>query len=219
MSELALRIPDRDMPFMSTTPPTISPRLRSRESSAAPSSSTSASSPIAGPSKLRVLIRLPHVVPESNVSARFKFAVGLLATLKRSYAAAAFAVFLVGIVIMLLHGKSPAPSQNDSESDSPRWNSAITAPAAQQAPSGPMIHSGDVQSRTVAPMARSAAPQTPVDVARRPAAASPVTAAAVDQIPYMPRSNPSIEGMASRGPPWRGPTPTPTSGPAAPTYR
>jgi hypothetical protein len=202
---------------MSATHPTISPRPRSYEPIRSPSPTVS--TPAANSSKLRVLIRLPHVVPESNASARFKFAVGLLATLRRSYAAAAFAVFLVGIVIMLLHGKSPAPSQNDSESDSPRWNSAITAPAAQQAPSGPMIHSGDVQARTVAPMARSAAPQTPVDVARRPAAASPITAGAVDQIPYMPRSNPSLEGMASRGPPWRGPTPTPTSVPAAPTYR
>ena len=135
------------MPFMSTTPPTISPRLRSRESSAAPSSSTSVSSPIAGPSKLRVLIRLPRVVPESNVSARFKFAVGLLATLKRSYAAAAFAVFLVGIVIMLLHGKSPVPSQNDSESDSPRWNSAITAPAGTATAPTPPRESGRASRR------------------------------------------------------------------------
>src|SRR5438105_4754069 len=90
-------------PFMSVTPPTISPRLRSREPIGA---AVSAPKPAHDDTPaLRVLIRLPHVALHSGTSPRFKFATKLFSTLKRKYAAAAFALFVVCMVAMLLRGK------------------------------------------------------------------------------------------------------------------
>jgi hypothetical protein len=209
---------------MSTLPPTISPRLRSRESSNLTTAATAPSPAPATHSKLRVLIRLPHVAAESKASARFQFAVGLLAALKRRYAAAAFVVFLVAMVAMLLHGKSGETPRNDRDSEAPRWNSAVTVPAAQQppsgrqTPSGAALHSGDRQPRPAAPAAQSAVRQGRADAQGRPAL-PPIVTASADHVPDMPRANPSREGFVDPTPPWRGQPSGPPGDPYGRTFR
>jgi hypothetical protein len=190
---------------MSTTPPTISPRSRSRESG----HPTSAAAPaLATYSKLRVVIRLPHIAAESKRSNRFQIAVGLLAALRRSYAAAAFIVFLVAMVAMLLHGKSGETPRNDRDSAAPRWNSAVTVPAAQQPPPGRQApaptttHSDVPLPQPAAPFAQSAVRQAPAATTARPAL-PPIATASNDPIPNMPRFNPSRNDIAEPGAPWR----------------
>jgi hypothetical protein len=170
------------------------------------------------------LIRLPHVAAESKASARFQVAVGLLSALKRSYAAAAFALFLVGMVIMLLHGKSADTTHNEADSDAPRWNSTVTAPAGQQSPSvrqvpaASAIRSGQNPSPAAIPMAQPAVQQRPVDPPRQAMPAPPIATATADRIPDMPRINPSRESMAERGPAWRVQPSGPVGGSSVPTY-
>jgi hypothetical protein len=210
---------------MSTTPPTISPRLRSRESGSLPATRAASSAASTAHSNLRVLIRLPHIAAESKASARFQVAVGLLAAMKRSYAAAAFAVFLVGMVLMLLHGKSADTTHSEADSDAPRWNSAATAPAGQQAPSvrqvpaASAIRSGQSPSPTSVPTAQPTVQQRPVEPLRQGMPASPTATVTTDRIPPMPRINPSRESMAERGPAWSVQPSGPVGNPSVPNLR
>ncbi len=206
---------------MSTLPATISPRLRSRESGSLPIATIAPAPTVAAHSKLRVLIRLPHVAAESKASARFQVAVGLLAAVRRSYAAAAFVVFLVAMVAMLLHGKSGETTRNDHDSEAPRWNSAVTVPAVQQPPSGLQSHSAAGLRSTeplqsAAPVAKPAMPIAPAAVQQAPMNATgrtplpPISTASAYHPPYMPRTNPSQAGFAGPGPSWPGQPPGPT---------
>ncbi len=202
---------------MSTSSPTINPRLRLRESDN-PTTVTAPSPAAVAHSKLRVLIRLPHVAAESKSPGRFQLAVALLAGLKRRYAAAAFIVFLVAMVAILLHGKSGETARSDHEPDT-RWNGAVTVPAVQQPPTGRQgpssaaLHSGDRQPPPAAPMAQSAVRQGPTDAQGRPAL-PPIVTASADPIPNMPRNSPPRDGFADPTPPWRGQPSAPPGDPS-----
>ena len=197
---------------MSVTPPNISPRLRSRQPIVA---EDSIPHPVRPETRgLRVLIRLPNVASDSIDSPRFKFASRLFSTLKRKYAAAAFAVFVVCMVAMLLRGKRGVAPHDETGADAPRWNSAVTVSPSKPGPSAPILQSAASQPHSDGPMPWPAQ-QSSVDPSRRlapeagslnKAAASPSTAAAANSTgsakwdipPAMPTRYPLREAMADR---------------------
>jgi hypothetical protein len=200
---------------MSLTPPNISPRLRSRQPIVP-------AEPVHQPVRLetpglRVLIRLPNVASDSTASPRLMFASRLFSTLKRKYAAAAFAVFVVCMVAMLLRGKRGVAPHDEAGADAPRWNSAVTVGPSKPGPSAPITQSAASQPHSDdGPMPWSAQ-QSSVDPSRRlapevgslnKAAASASTATAAnstgsprwDNPPTMPTRYPLREAMADRAP-------------------
>ncbi len=155
---------------MTNSPTTISPRLRARESAIvpAPAAASRAGEP---PSSLRVLVRLPNVAAPKPAVRRFKFTATLFSTLRRKYAAAAFGVFLVCMVIMLIRGKRGQPEHGDSANDAPRWNSTLTVPTHKEPVAAPVA---------VQPPASTASAEgpTPWELGPRPAADTSHQAAA-----------------------------------------
>ncbi|HEV2970807.1 MAG TPA: hypothetical protein VGY55_12620 [Pirellulales bacterium] len=192
---------------MNATPPAISPRLRSREPLAAASHTPPAAVP--GNPLLRVLIRLPNIAAPSTAAARFQFANKLFSTLKRRYAAAAFAVFVVCMIAMLLRGKHGTAVHNDLGSDAPPWNGAVTVSPVAEGPGQRMVESAESQSRIGKSPPWSPAPQNPSDAqppARNVSGWQPPTggigstytnsSAADDQIPVMNRSFDALDRRA-----------------------
>lgn len=200
---------------MSVTPPNISPRLRSRQPIMAAESAPQPAR-LEAPG-LRVLIRLPNVASDSTASPRFLIASRLFSTLKRKYAAAAFAVFVVCMVAMLLRGKrGAAPRDEEAGADAPRWNSAVTVAPSKAGPSAPILQSAASQPHSDGPLPWSAQ-QSSVDPSRRPApevgslnkaapsastaaAANPTGSAKWDNLPVMANRYPLREAMADRAP-------------------
>jgi hypothetical protein len=197
---------------MSVTPPNISPRLRSRQPIVA---ADSIPHPVRPETRgLRVLIRLPNVASDSTDSPRFKFASRLFSTLRRKYAAAAFAVFVVCMVTMLLRGKrGAAPHDEEAGADAPRWNSAVTAAPSKAGPSAPILHSAASQPHSDVPVPWDQ--QSSVEPSRRlapdigssnkaaptpsPAASANSTGSARwDNLPVMANRYPFREAMADR---------------------
>ena len=205
---------------MSMTPPTISPRPRSRESLVAsprpPLAPTPA--PPAGPA-LRILIRLPRIAEPAAAANRYRFAAMLFSTLKRKYATAAFAVFCVAMIAIFMHGRHKKSAPNDLGSEAPLWNGGIAVSpvgqsAGQQSPlpqsTGPIFPAarGGAQASGAAPWA--AHEPTLADQRRRggppenswqpPANGAPVQASqnpnsnVADQVPNMPLRNPAHNG-------------------------
>ena len=128
---------------MSVTPPNISPRLRSRQPIMA---ADSAPQPVRLETPgLRVLIRVPNVASVSTASPRLVFASRLFSTLKRKYAAGAFAVFVVCMVAMLLRGKREAAPHDETGAEAPHWNSAVTVAPSKSKPSAPITQSAASQ--------------------------------------------------------------------------
>jgi hypothetical protein len=209
---------------MSFTPSNISPRLRSRQPHA-PVESAPQPIRLETPG-LRVLIRLPNVASDSTASPRFKFASRLFSTLKRKYAAAAFAVFVVCMVAMLLRGKRGAAPHDEAGADAPRWNSAVTVGPGKPAPSAPILQSAANQPHSDGPMPWSAQ-QSSVDPSRRlapetgsfnkaatgpsTAAANPTGSARWDNVPTMSPRYPLREAMNDRAPTRALPPPWPAS--------
>jgi hypothetical protein len=196
---------------MNVTPPTISPRRRAREPVAAASGMSPAPAP-SNPS-LRVLIRLPNIAAPSTATARFQFANKLFSTLKRRYAAAAFAVFVVCMVALLLRGKRGATAHDDSGSDAPPWNGAVTVSPAAEGPVRPAFQSAagqPVKSNAPSwPPARQAPadaqpPVRDVSAWQPPASGIGTTSAnstaADDRMPSMPTRNPSYDATGGRAP-------------------
>jgi hypothetical protein len=149
----------------------------------------------------------------------------LFSTLKRKYAAAAFALFVVCMVAMLLRGKRGAEPHDEAGGDAPRWNNPLTITPGKEAPSGPILQSAAGQPRNDGPKPWSAA-QSPIDSSRRtpldgdpwnkPAASAANAAAANltsspkgDNLPAMSTRYPVREAMTDR-------TPSRTSTPAWP---
>jgi hypothetical protein len=196
---------------MNVTPPTISPRLRTREPVAAASGTPSA--PASSNPSLRVLIRLPNVAAPTAATARFQFANKLFSTLKRRYAAAAFAVFVVCMVALLLRGKHGTAAHDDSGSDAPPWNGAVTVSPAAEGPVRPTFQSAAGQPLKSNAPSWPPAQQVPSDA--QPAAhnvgawqtpasgigsASANSTAADDRMPSMPLRNPSYDARAGGAP-------------------
>src|SRR5437868_10802916 len=109
---------------------------------------------------LRVLIRLPNVAANSKTSPRLKFATKLFSTLKRKYAAAAVAVFVVCMVAMLLRGKRGATPHDDAIGEAPRWNAPVTVAPGKDAPPRPAVQSTAIQPRTDGPTPLPSGPAT-----------------------------------------------------------
>jgi hypothetical protein len=162
---------------------------------------------------LRILIRLPNVAAPSTATARFQFANKLFSTLKRRYAAAAFAVFLVCMVALLLRGKRGTTARDDSGSDAPPWNGAVTVSPAAEGPVRPTIQSAAGQPLKSNAPSWPPAQQVPSDAQpatrdvgawQTPASGigsnSANSSAADDRMPSMPTRNPSYDAMGGRGP-------------------
>ncbi len=111
---------------MSGTPAAISPRSRNRPIAVAvPNRLTNQAEAPA----LRVLIRLPNIVA-STAEARWRLPFALImAKLQRKYAVAAFAVFAICLIAIVVKHRRPKSSVQELGGDAPAWTGAAVTPS------------------------------------------------------------------------------------------